>query len=97
MQRIYLSKQKKPAQPWDLPPAKKPDPEGTIFSQRFLTVVIDEVHEMRNLGLKYFSGLRLFKQGDLKLALTATPLLTAPKVCFVFVSPQSVNQHIDEP
>jgi superfamily II DNA or RNA helicase len=86
MQRLYMSKQKNSgSDPWELPAQKSGrGPEGTLFSQRYLTVVIDEVHEMRNLGVKYFSALRIFKQGVLKLALTATPLLTAPKVCITF-------------
>lgn len=85
MQQLYKSRQKKGAQPWDLPELKPGggSPEVTLFSQRYLTVVVDEVHEMRNLGLKHLSGLRIFQQGTLKLALTATPLLTAPKVCQV--------------
>jgi hypothetical protein len=43
-------------------------------------VTIDEVHEMRNVGVKYYAALRVMQQGMIKLALTATPLLTAPKV-----------------
>jgi hypothetical protein len=81
MQRVYLSKQMKGSDPWELPEQRAGSgPEGTLFSQRYLTVVVDEVHYMRNIGVKYLSALRIFKQGVLKLALTATPLLTAPKV-----------------
>lgn len=81
MQRVYLSKQRKGSDPWELPEQKAgSEPEGTLFSQRYLTVVVDEVHHMRNIGIKYLSALRIFKQGALRLALTATPLLTAPKV-----------------
>ena len=79
MQRVYSSKREKGAQPWE-PPVQKRDPEGTLFSQKYLTVVVDEVHEMRNVGAKYFSAMQIFKQGAIKLALTATPLLTSPKV-----------------
>jgi TATA-binding protein-associated factor len=84
MQRLYQPKQKKGANAWDLPPLKGPEDrsklEGTLFGHRYLTVTIDEVHEMRNLGMKHFSALRVLLQGALRLALTATPLLTAPKV-----------------
>jgi hypothetical protein len=85
MQQVYLSKQRKGSDPWDLPDQKPGcDTEGTIFSHRYLSITIDEVHAMRNTGVKYFSALRIFKQGVLKLALTATPLLTAPKVRIFF-------------
>jgi hypothetical protein len=96
MQRIYLSRPKKSKDPWVLPELKPGrGPQGTVFSERYLTVVIDEVHEMRNLGVKHFSALRIFKQGLLKLALTATPLLTAPKVCYASFSRQDVKAHHD--
>ena len=85
MQRLYFSKQRKGSDPWDLPEQKNGcGPEGTLFFHRYLTVVIDEVHAMKNIGLKYFSALRIFRQGVLKLALTATPLLTGPKVRVYF-------------
>lgn len=69
---------------WTKKPSQLPEPtrslEGTLFNQKYLTVLLDEAHEMRNLGPKYFSALRALKQGGIKLALTATPLLTSPKV-----------------
>jgi hypothetical protein len=84
MQRLYKPKQEKGAKPWDLPPTKDPEGspklEGSLFGHRYLTVTVDEVHEMRNPGMKHFSALRVFRQGALRLALTATPLLTSPKV-----------------
>jgi hypothetical protein len=79
MQRIYRAKAEKSAMPWELPPRKQSE-EGTIFAQTFLTVTLDEGHEMRNLGVKYYSALRIFKQAKLKVILTGTPLVTAPKV-----------------
>jgi hypothetical protein len=69
---------------WTKKPSELPERtrslEGTLFSQNYLTVSLDEAHEMRNLGPKYYSALTALKQGRIKLALTATPLLTSPKV-----------------
>jgi TATA-binding protein-associated factor len=79
MQRVYETKVAKGKPLWQLPD-QKISTEGTIFHQRYTTVVIDEAHEMRNLGIKHYGALRIFQQGLLKLALTGTPLLTAPKV-----------------
>jgi hypothetical protein len=55
MQRLYLSKQEKGANPWDLP-ALIPSPKGkpkaehkfaeTLFGRRYLSVTMDEVHEV---------------------------------------------------
>lgn len=86
MNLVYQSKAGKGKRPWDLP-AQKGTTEGTLFHQRYLTVVIDEMHEMRNLGPRYYSGLRLFKQATVRLGLTGTPLLTAPKVSYA-ISPK---------
>ncbi|KIK51761.1 hypothetical protein GYMLUDRAFT_251819 [Collybiopsis luxurians FD-317 M1] len=65
-------------EPWALPPSFRPV-EGTLFGQEFLTIILDEGHEMRNVGAKYYAALRAFKQGRINLILTATPLLTSPK------------------
>jgi hypothetical protein len=78
---VYQAKSVKGARPWQLPNKKlKGTENGTVFSQRFLSVTFDEVHNVRNLGPKHYSCLRVFQQGIVKLALTATPLLTGPKV-----------------
>ncbi|THU88715.1 hypothetical protein K435DRAFT_305531 [Dendrothele bispora CBS 962.96] len=78
---VFLSKAKKGAQPWELPDLRKNATlEGTIFGQRFLTVNIDEAHEMRNIGVKYYAAMALCQKAQVKIAMTGTPLLTAPKV-----------------
>ena len=59
---------------------KRSTAEGTIFGQSFLTATFDELHETRVVGLKYYSVMRMFQQAKVKLGLTATPLLTSPKV-----------------
>jgi len=54
-----------------------------MFHQRYLTVTIDEMHELRNPGVKYFGALRLFQQAIFRFGLTGTPLLTSPRVSFL--------------
>lgn len=78
MKVVHKAKQVKNQQPWEFPPQWK-DPAGTLFGQRFLTVIIDEAHTGRNLGNQHFSMLRILKQGVVRLPLTATPLLTSPQ------------------
>jgi hypothetical protein len=80
MALLYQSKLDKGKRPWELPRPKRLNTEGTVFHQRFLTITLDEMHTLRNLGIKYFAGLRLFHQGVVKLGLTGTPLLTSPRV-----------------
>ncbi|KAF8889787.1 P-loop containing nucleoside triphosphate hydrolase protein [Infundibulicybe gibba] len=65
--------------PWDLPNIHNSDVSNTLFGQRYLTVTIDEIHHMRNVGVKYYACLRLREQTQIMLGLTATPLQTAPK------------------
>ncbi|KAJ3963543.1 P-loop containing nucleoside triphosphate hydrolase protein, partial [Lentinula raphanica] len=64
--------------PWELPDPRRPT-KDTLFGQSYLTVIIDEAHEFRNVGLKYYGGLTIMKKALIKLVLTATPLLTSPK------------------
>jgi TATA-binding protein-associated factor len=83
MQRIYDTKITKQItkQPWEIPPQKaRSTVEGSIFGQRFLSVTLDESHTARNLGGNYLAALRVYQQGIIKLALTATPLHTGHKV-----------------
>jgi len=56
---------------------------GSLFDQHYLTVTIDEIHELRNPGVKHFAALRLFQQALVRFGLTGTPLLTVPKVSFL--------------
>jgi len=79
MNKVYSSsKSRKGKLPWELPEVKRSF-NGTIFSQRFLSITIDEIHEFRNMGMKYFGALGVLRQGVLKFGLTGTPLLTSPK------------------
>ena len=71
---------KKNARPWVVPQAKK-DLKDTIFGQKYLTVIVDEAHIMRNKGQKHLSALRLLQQATVRLIMTATPLHTSFKVC----------------
>lgn len=81
MGKAYSSKLTKGSKPWELPSRKKLfSLDDTIFSQNFLTVSVDEVHQMRNAGTKHFGVLRIYQQAKIKIALTGTPLLTGPKV-----------------
>ncbi|KAF5359465.1 hypothetical protein D9756_003663 [Leucocoprinus leucothites] len=70
----------KNARPWIIPRLKKEgNLENTIFAQKFLTIVVDEAHQMRNAGNKHIATLRLLEQARIRLIMTATPLHTAPK------------------
>jgi hypothetical protein len=80
MQTLYQSKAAKGKRPWEFPAMKRSTTEGTIFDQSFLTMTFDELHEARVLGAKYYGVMRMFQQAKVKLGLTATPLLTSPKV-----------------
>ncbi|KAF9060067.1 hypothetical protein BDP27DRAFT_1430479 [Rhodocollybia butyracea] len=79
--RVYQSS--RGASSWTKKPSELPqrtrELKETLYHQEYLTVSLDEAHEMRNLGPKYYSALTALKQGRIKLALTATPLLTSPK------------------
>jgi hypothetical protein len=79
MKAVHRTKRAKKQQPWEYP-AQWKDPAGTLFGQRFLTVIIDEAHTGRNVGNQHFSMLRILKQAVVRLPLTATPLLTSPQV-----------------
>jgi superfamily II DNA or RNA helicase len=50
------------------------------FEREFLTVVVDEAHEFRNLSANSYALLELTKASNVRLLLTATPLYTGPKV-----------------
>ena len=81
MSKAYASKLAKGKRPWELPARKGLNSlDNTLFGQAFLSVSVDEVHQMRNAGTKHFGVLRIFQQAVLKLAMTGTPLLTGPKV-----------------
>ncbi|KAJ3557756.1 hypothetical protein NP233_g11663 [Leucocoprinus birnbaumii] len=68
------------SQPWTIPDAKNAKSlNNTIFDQSFLTVVVDEAHQMRNPGAKHVATLRLLEQSVIRLIMTATPLLTGPR------------------
>ncbi|KAJ8581744.1 hypothetical protein M405DRAFT_846837 [Rhizopogon salebrosus TDB-379] len=49
------------------------------FEHDFLTVIIDEGHEFRNLTRNFYAMLEVCKHSLVKLILTATPLYTSPK------------------
>lgn len=51
--------------------------------RKFLTVVVDEAHEFRNLTANFYSLLEVTKSAHVPLLLTATPLYTSPKVRFI--------------
>jgi SNF2 family DNA or RNA helicase len=79
MKLVHYNKMPKGSRPWDVPGVKQ-SAEGTLFSQKYLTVTIDEAHHMRNLGAKHQAALRILQQACVRLILTGTPLLTGPKV-----------------
>jgi hypothetical protein len=72
--------------PWEIPPLKaRSTVKGSIFGQDFLSITQDESHHSRNLGLSFLAAFRMFQQGIIKLALTATPLHTGHKVWVLFM------------
>jgi TATA-binding protein-associated factor len=78
---VNLSGKRKNPRPWDMPKPKG-SLENTIFGEKFLTVVIDEAHYMRNKGNKHTAALCLLQQATVRVIMTATPLHTSPKVSF---------------
>ena len=76
----HASKRNK--RPWDLPNPKQNAPKHrTLFSQKYLTFIIDEAHDMRNVGVKHWASLSMSKNSLVKVAATATPLQTSHTVC----------------
>jgi hypothetical protein len=49
--------------------------------RRFLTVSVDEVHEMRNLTATFYATLEVLRASTVKLLASGTPLFTGPMVC----------------
>ncbi|KAF5366181.1 hypothetical protein D9758_005658 [Tetrapyrgos nigripes] len=73
-----FNKKPKSTLPWKLPSRKNPPPKS-LFDLQFLTVTVDEAHEFQNLGVKHLAVLAAYAQARIRLALTATPLLTSTK------------------
>jgi hypothetical protein len=68
------------SRPWELPERKAATTKRTLFDLKYLVVIIDEAHELRNIGTKYYAGLKLLQQATVKILLTGTPLHTGFKV-----------------
>jgi hypothetical protein len=62
--------------------------------RQFLTVSIDEAHEMRNLNSNFYATLEITKVAIIKLLSSGTPLYTSPKVCLLSLS---VNMNSEFP
>jgi len=74
-------KQGQAARPWQIPdPKPRADIGSSVFGHHFLTVVIDEAHNMQDPGNKHIAILRVIQQTSIKLIMTAIPLHTAAKV-----------------
>jgi superfamily II DNA or RNA helicase len=52
----------------------------TLFQLKFLSVIIDEAHEFRNVGPKHSSALEILQNATIRMLMTATPLQTSTKV-----------------
>ncbi|KAF8500014.1 P-loop containing nucleoside triphosphate hydrolase protein [Hysterangium stoloniferum] len=80
-QQLYKSRPERGKRSWELPNQKSSATtyDRTLFSQDWLTVSLDEAHEMRSIGVKYYSAFALFKQAVVKMTLTGTPLQTSPR------------------
>ena len=72
--------------PWEMPPTLpgfKDNVKLSLFSQKYLTIVLDEAHEFRNLGPKHTAAFAILQQSAVRLVMTATPLQTSTRVrCF---------------
>lgn len=68
--------------PWELPSRKsvKLEESSTLFSQRYLSLVIDEGHLLRNIGPRHLAALGLGDQSLVRLILSATPIHTKSSV-----------------
>ena len=71
--------------PWALPPllplVHRADVSKTLFGQNFLSITLDEAHNIRNYGAKHSAALAILDRSVIRLILTATPLQTGTKVC----------------
>ncbi|PPR01683.1 hypothetical protein CVT26_013098, partial [Gymnopilus dilepis] len=67
--------------PWDARrlPGFKDHVRTTLYSQSYLTVVVDEAHEFRNPGVKHTAAVAILKQSSARLIMTATPLQTGTR------------------
>lgn len=72
----------------------------TIYDLEFLNVCVDEVHQMRNKGVRYWAILGIRDRAVMVVATTATPLHTSPKVqcspfpCELTLSSSHIGYHI---
>jgi hypothetical protein len=57
-----------------------------LADHQFLTVSIDEAHEMQNLNSNFYTTLEITKVAIIKLLSSGTPLYTSPKVCLLSLS-----------
>lgn len=53
--------------------------------RKFLTVSVDEVHDMRNLKAQFYATLEVTKASHVKLLASGTPLYTGPMVSHTVV------------
>ncbi|KDR69536.1 hypothetical protein GALMADRAFT_77269, partial [Galerina marginata CBS 339.88] len=79
---LYSPSRKKDGLPWD-PPARVKGFEAnkpfTLFSQKYLAVILDEGHMFRNVGPKHLAAMAIMDLAAVRLVLTATPLQTSTK------------------
>lgn len=88
---LYFAKpSSRSALPWAMPqplPGYTTNIKNTLYSQRYLSITIDEAHAFRNVGPKHLSVLALMNLGTIRFAMTATPLQTSTKVAIcIYVS-----------
>jgi len=56
---------------------------STLFGRKYLTVIVDEGHEFRNVGPKHTAAFSIMTLAAVRLVMTATPLQTSTKVSYV--------------
>ena len=83
---MYSNERRTRGLPWE-PPERLYGYEETVkltlYGLEFLTVTWDEAQNIRNMGNRHMGALELFNKSLIQLVLTATPLQTSFKVCFL--------------
>ena len=72
--------------PWDKPTKLSGFLENvlsTLFNRKYLTVILDEGHEFRNVGPKHTAAFSIMTLATVQLVMTATPLQTLTKVGYI--------------
>ena len=56
----------------------------TLFRRTFASVVIDEAHDFRTMNVAWEAASEIVDRASVRIAMTATPIVTGPLVSAVF-------------